>query len=164
VKKALVGLVVLLVAGAFVAGYWPQRGRLGKARREAAELGRQLSESRSALAAAEAKVRLGRILGQCLALRDAVEAGNFGEARTLSSPFFDAVREEATKEPDASARAALERVLGRRDTVTAGLARGEASVRETLVPIERDLRRALGYPAPPLAPAPVASEGASPRP
>jgi hypothetical protein len=94
VRNLLVVLVVLLIAGAFVAGYWPQRQELGAARAQAAE-----------------------------------------GARTA----------------DATARTALAAVLVRRDTVTAGLARGEASVRETLAPIAREPRRALGYPLPPVA-------------
>jgi hypothetical protein len=40
----------------------------------------------------------------------------------------------------------------RRDTVTAGIARGESSVRDALAPIARELRRALGYTVPPLVP------------
>jgi hypothetical protein len=153
VRKAMAVLVVLLIGGAFVAGYWPQRQQLLQAQAEANELRRQLAESRSQLAAAEAKARLGRLFGQYLALRDAVASGNFGEAQSVSSPFFDAVRDEVAKGPDPTTRTALDAVLTRRDTVTAGLARGEGSVRESLVPIERELRRALGYPVPPLAPA-----------
>ena len=152
-RKVVVVLVVLLIAGAFVAGYWPQHQGLVRAQAEAAEARRQLAETRSELAAAEAKARLGRLFGQYLALDDAVASGNYGEAQALSSPFFDAVREEVTKGPDPAARTALDAILMRRDTVTAGIARGEASVREVLVPIERELRRALGYPVPPLAPA-----------
>jgi hypothetical protein len=49
-------------------------------------------------------------------------------------------------------RTALDATLMRRDTVTAGIARGESSVREVLVPIERELRRALGYTVPSLVP------------
>ena len=63
------------------------------------------------------------------------------------------MREEAAKTGDASCRTALDATLMRRDTVTAGIARGESSVRDVLVPIERELRRALGYPVPPLVPA-----------
>ena len=83
-KKMLVVLVVLLVAGAFAAGYWPAHQELVTVRAEANELRRQLSESRAAVAAAEAKARLGRIFGQFLALKDAVASGNFGEAQGLS--------------------------------------------------------------------------------
>jgi hypothetical protein len=148
-------LVVLLVGGAFVAGYWPQRQRLARALAEADELRRRQDEGRSLLAAAEAKARLGRLFGQYLALHDAVVASNFGEAQRLSSPFFDAVRDELSRGPDPATRTALDAVLMRRDTLTAGIARGEGSVREVLVPIERELRRALGYPVLPLAPAPA---------
>ena len=150
-RKVLAVLVVLLIAGAFVAGYWPQRERLLQAQAEAVEARRQLAEARSELAEAEAKARLGLLFGQFLALQDAVVTGNYGEAQALSSPFFDRVRDEVGKVTDASARTALDAVLMRRDTVTAGLARSESTVREVLVPIERELRRALGYPVPPLA-------------
>lgn len=161
-RKLLVALVVFLIAGAFVAGYWPQRERLVQAQAEAVEAGRQLSEARAELARAEARARLGRLFGQFLALQDAVVTGNYGEARNLSSPFFDEVREVGTG-ADATARTALDAILMRRDTVTAGLARGEGSVREVLVPIERELRRALGYPVPPLAPATAAAAEGGPR-
>jgi type II secretory pathway pseudopilin PulG len=154
VKKLLVVLVVLLVAGAFVAGYWPERQRLAQAQAEATALRSRLAEARTQLAEAEAKTRLGRLFGQFLALQDAVSTGNYGEAQTLSSAFFDRVRDEAGR-ADGSARQGLDAVMLRRDAVTAGLARGEGSVREVLVPVGRELRRALGYPVPPLAPVPA---------
>ena len=150
-KRILGVLVVLLVAAAFVAGYWPQRQELVTAQAQAAELRRQLSEARSQLEAAEARARLGRMFGQYLALQDAVSSGHFGSAQALSTGFFDQVREEAGRTTDATVRTALDAVLMRRDTVTAGLARGESSVREALAPVERELRRSLGYPVPPLA-------------
>ena len=154
-KRVLAVLVVLLIAGAFVAGYWPQRQSRLQAQAEATEAQRQLSEARAELAEAEAKARLGRLFGQFLALHDAVVSGNYGEAQALSSSFFDQVR-EAGAGADATARTALDAILMRRDTVTARLARGEGSVNEVLVPIERELRRALGYPVPALAPLPPA--------
>jgi hypothetical protein len=162
VRKVLAVLVVLLIGAAFVAGYWPQRERLVQAQAEVDGLRRQLSEARSQLAEAEAKARLVRLYGQVLALQDAVVSGNYGEAQTLSSTFFDQVRDEAHQAVDASARTALDAILMRRDTMTAGLARGESSVREVLVPIERELRRALGYTVPPLAPAKAAPAEARP--
>jgi hypothetical protein len=162
VKKVLAAFVALLVAGAFLAGYWPQRQKLGEAQADAAELQRQLSEARSQLAESEGRARLGRVFGQFLALHDAVAVGNFGEARTLSSSFFDQVRDEGARTTDATVRTALDAVLMRRDTVTAGLARGEDSVREVLLPIERELRRALGYPVPaPAPPSPAPPEARS---
>ena len=144
-RQLLAVLVVLSIAGAFVAGYWPQRQQLARARAETVQLRRRLAEARALLAAAEAKARLGRLFGQYLALHDAVLAADYAEAQALSSPFFNAVRDEAEKTGDAAARTALDAALMRRDTVTAGIARGESSVRDTLVPIARELRRALGY-------------------
>lgn len=164
-KKLLALLVVLLVAGAFVAGYWPQRQARVRAEQEATEARRQLADVRAELARVEARDRRGRLFGQLLALQDAVAGGNFGEAQTLSTPFFDGVRDEAARASDAAVRTSLDAILMRRDTVTAGLARGEASVRETLLPIERELRRALGYPLPALLPPrPAPAEAAPSRP
>lgn len=147
-KKLVAGLVVLLAVGAFVAGWWPQRERRVRAEAESTDRLRQLDEARAELGRAEARERLGRLFGRFLALRDAVASGNFGEARTLSSPFFDRVSDEAGRTADATVRTSLEAVLARRDAVTAALAREEASVRDALVPIERELRRTLGYPVP----------------
>jgi hypothetical protein len=152
-------LVVLVGAGAFAGGYWPQRQARVRAEREAAEARRQLAETRADLARAEARDRRGRLLGRLLALQDAVASGNFGEAQALSTPFFDGVRDEAASEPDAKVRASLDAILARRDAVTAGLARGEASVREALVPMGMELRRSLDYPVPsPASPAVAAPE------
>lgn len=161
-RKVLAVLVVLLIAGAYVAGYWPQRERLVQAQAELTELRRQLSEAQSRVAEADAKARLGRLFGQFIALQEAVVSGNYGEAQTLSSSLFDQVRGEAGTATDATARTALDAILTRRDAVTAGLARGEGSVREVLVPIEKELRRALGYPVAPPAPAKAAPVEARP--
>jgi hypothetical protein len=150
-KKVMAVVVVLLLAGAFLAGYWPQRQALAVARAEATEARRELSRVSAELATAEAKLRLGLLFGRYLALEDAVVSADYPTAQALSTAFFDQVREEASRTSDATVRTALDAVLVRRDTVTAGLARGETSVRETLGPIGRELRRALGYPAPPSA-------------
>jgi len=165
VRKLLVVLVVLLVAGAFVAGYWPQREARLRAEQEAGEARRQLAEVRAELARAEAQNRRGLLFGRLLALQDAVANGNFGEAQALSTPFFDGVRDEAARASDGAVRASLDAILMRRDTVTAGLARGEGSVRETLLPIEREVRRAVGYPLPALpSPRPAPAEVAPSHP
>jgi type II secretory pathway pseudopilin PulG len=164
-KRLLAVLVVLLAAGAFVAGYWPQRQARLRAEKEAAETRRQLADVRAELARAETQNRRGLLFGRLLALQDAVANGNFGEAQTLSTPFFDGVRDEAVRASDGAARTSLDAILMRRDTVTAGIARGEGSVRETLLPIERELRRALGYPLPALpSPRPAPAEVAPSHP
>jgi hypothetical protein len=142
------GLVLVALGGAFLAGYWPQRAALARTNEQLAEARRLQADAESRAAAADAQLRLARIFGQLLALQDAVATGNYGEAQAVSSRLFDRVRELAAAAEDATARAALESVLARRDTVTAGLARREGSVQDVLLPIERELREALGYPVP----------------
>jgi hypothetical protein len=164
VKKALALLVVLAVAGAYAAGYWQQRQRLSRAEAERDALRQELDQAIAVRDKAEAVNRLGRLFGQYLHLRDTVAAGNYGEAQSLSSAFFDGVRAEAERWQDGTVRPALEGILARRDRVTAALARSDPSVREPLEQIEHALRQALSYPAPALPEArpPVAS--ASPAP
>ena len=105
-RKVLVVLVVLLIAGAFVAGYWPQREKLIEAQAETVEARRQLAETRAQLDQAEAKARLGRLFGQFLALEDAVLASDYAGAQALSSSFFNAARGEVGKTADAATVAA----------------------------------------------------------
>ena len=162
-KKALGALVVLSIGAAFGAGYWLQRERAVRAEAEQAEMRRQLDETRDALDRAETLNRLGRVFGHYLSVRDAVVAGNYGDAQSLSSAFFDGVGDEAGRQKDATVRTALDAVLMRRDTVTAALARGEGAVRGPLDLIERELRRALGYAVPAL-PVPDAAPSPAPAP
>jgi type II secretory pathway pseudopilin PulG len=162
VKKLLAVLVVIGIVAAFLGGYWPQRERVGRAEAESRDLRSQLDAARAELARLEAGERLGRLFGQYLALRDAVDEGNFGEAGRLSSPFFDAVQAESERSSDAAVQTALQAILARRDTVTASLARSEPQVSGALDTVERELRRALGYPlpgpaAPSLSPSPAAA-------
>ena len=156
-RKLVAGLVVLLIGGAFGAGFWLQREQLAEAQAQTAELSRQLAEARSRLNQSEAKARLWTLFADFLGLKDAVVSGNFGDAQQRSSAFFDLVREQASSTRDAEARAALAAILTRRDAVTAGLARSDSAVREVLAPIEQELRRAFGYPTAP-EDAPAAAE------
>ena len=97
------------------------------------------------LAVAEGRIRLGQVLGQLLRLSDAVRAKNYGEAATLSSAYFDAVREEASR-ANADAAVALNIILKSRDQVTTAIAGTDAGLDVTLREHEQQLRRALGYP------------------
>jgi hypothetical protein len=133
---------IVLLGGAFLAGYVPEYRLRTAAEREAATLRQQLS-------AAEARVRMGQLLGQALALRDVVTRQNYGQARDLSSSFFDAIRAEAATTPLTEFRDVLNEVLLRRDSVTASLTRADPAVGETLQTIEVRIRGALGYSLPP---------------
>jgi hypothetical protein len=130
-----------LVALAYVAGYWPQHRRLIQAEAQNQTLSTQLDSAR-------ARVRLAEVLGLALRLSDAIAVRNFGEAATLSSAYFDRVREEARiQTPDA--RRTLDRILQSRDHVTAALARTDPSAGAALSEQHLALRQALGYPTAP---------------
>jgi type II secretory pathway pseudopilin PulG len=162
-KKLLVALVVVLVAGAFVYGRWPERQRRIALEAENRALQRQVDE-------AQARVRLCSLLGQLQGLMRAVSAQNYGEARELSSRFFDDARSEASRTPEPAFAQSLEAALGLRDAVTAALAQADSKAIEPLRQVEARLEGALGPPWPaaspagPRAPAPSAPGAGSAAP
>jgi hypothetical protein len=149
-KKILTLLVVLAVAvlAAYVAGYWPERRRAAALDLEKAQLQQQLQAS-------EDKVRAATLLGELLTLEEVVEQMNYGQARGLSSPFFDHVRAEASRTTDSGLKQALDQIQLARDPVTIALTQGDASALGHLRAAQHRLRTALGY-APPVTPPPPA--------
>ena len=141
-KRIVTIVVVVLMGGAYVAGYLPEH----RLRTEADTRARMLEER---LAAAEARTRMGELLGEVLTVREVTTRQNYGQAQELSSSFFDRVRSEAAMTPDSTFRDALNEILARRDSVTAALTKAELGVTETLHTVELRLRRTLGYPLPP---------------
>lgn len=138
-KRAILIAVVIVVGLAYVAGFWPQHRQLTDARG-------QLQDTQTRLAAAEARIRLGDVLGRLLALSDVVAAKNYGEAATLSSSFFDTVRTEASRATLPEVTATLQEILKARDRVTTAIAGTDPALSGVLKEQERSLRRALGYP------------------
>ena len=139
-KRYFAVLVVLLAGLAYLAGYWPEHQRRQALEGQVASLQVQLAE-------AQARVRLGGLLGQLLAAEDAVSAQNYGQAQALSSAFFDAVRAEMTR--TGNFKDALEKVVGMRDPVTASLTRGDPQALTLLRDAETLVRNALGFPRSP---------------
>lgn len=138
-KRYFVILVIVLAGLAYLVGYWPEhQGRKA--------LEGQVASLQVELAEAQARVRLGGLLGQLLAAEDAVSAQNYGQAQALSSKFFDAVRAEATRAAASSFKVPLERVAQMRDSVTASLTRGEPQALTQLQDAETVVRDALGFP------------------
>lgn len=131
--------VLVVVALAYIAGYWSQHQRLTDAQA-------QLQETQNRLAVAEGRIRLGEVLGELLRLSDAVGSKNYGEAATLSSSFFDSVRVEASRADKPDVMATLPAILNRRDQVTTAIAGMDPSLSTVLKEQERALRLALGYP------------------
>jgi hypothetical protein len=141
-RRALLAMVVLLVAGAYIAGYWPEHRRLVEAREQIATLETRVNH-------AEAQNRLAGILGHLLQLMDAVETRNFGEAASQATTYFDGAATESLTVSEAAPKAALDQVLRARDRVVASLALSDAAaVLEELRRHEQALRRGLGFPVP----------------
>ncbi len=140
--KQLVGIAaIVLIGGAFLAGYLPERGLRTAAEQQSVTL-------RVQLAAAEGRIRMGRLLGQALAVEEVVERQNYGQAQEVSSAFFDSVRAEAMATPSDDFRSVLNEILARRDAITTSLAKAEPGTLAVLNMIEVQLRRALAYPLP----------------
>jgi len=140
-KRYFTILVIVLAGLAYLVGYWPEHQR-----RQALE--GQLTSLQVQLAEAQARVRLGGLLGQLLAAEDAASAQNYGQAQALSSTFFDAVRAEAARTTTGSFKDAVEKVVQMRDSVTASLTRGDPQALTLLRDAETPLRDALGFPRP----------------
>jgi hypothetical protein len=133
---------VVVIAGSYVAGWLPER----RARMAAEEQVVALEEQ---LAGAQARLRVGELLGQALTLKEVAARRDYGQAQELSSVFFDAVRQEEMVTTDSALRGALGSALAGRDAVTAALARSEPAVTETLHDVELQFRRALMFVMPP---------------
>ncbi len=142
-SRVPVKLIVSAVAvvASYLAGYLPERGRRVEAETRATQL-----ESR--LTASDGKLRVGELLGQVLAAKDAAARNDYGRGADLASPLFDAVRTETSASLDERVRAGLGEVLARRDAVTAALARADPGSVAMMQEIELRLREALGYPTP----------------
>jgi hypothetical protein len=135
-KRAAFGVVVVLLAVAYLAGYWPERQRRVAIETEVAGL-------RSALGVAEARVRMAGLLEELLTLTEAVAAMNYGQAQDLSSRFFDRVQAAAPVMEPPAFRTALEAIAESRDGVTAALARGDQVALDSLRRAQQLLREAL---------------------
>jgi hypothetical protein len=140
-KLVVFGLGALLLAAIYVAGWLPERNRRIETEGRTAALQVERDD-------AEERLRVARLLGDILMLEEVVANRNYGQAEQLASRFFDAVRAEGSSVSDAGIRAALNEVQGRRDEVTAALARTDPAVATILKQIEVRLRSGIGYPVP----------------
>lgn len=137
-KTFFAASLIVLAGLAYLVGYWPEHQRRRALEGQVATLQLQLAE-------AQARVRLGDLLGQLLAAKDAVSAQNYGQAQALSSKFFDAVRAESAT-ATGTFKDALDKVVPMRDPVTASLTRGDPQALTLLQDAESQVRNALWFP------------------
>jgi hypothetical protein len=124
-RKIMLLVVVVAVIWAYLLGYWPQH-------KQAAAIEQENVQLKNQLASAENVGRIARLENQLLVLIEQTEGQNYGEAQKLSNSFFDDMRKEIDRNKTAAYVPKLEAILSRRDAVTAGLARGDASTNDLL--------------------------------
>ena len=128
-KKIVFIFGILLLVGAYLGGYWPQRQKVHEAEKKSAQAIQELTS-------AQAVVRITRLENDLISLVDLTQNQNYGEAQKLSSRFFDDLRSELDHSPNAPYRQTLETIFARRDAVTSGLTRGDAA---TIGPLRQSL-------------------------
>ncbi len=131
-KRLGVIIFLLLLAAAFIAGYWLSHQKL----REAQDNLRTVS---ARLADAESRIRLCKLQNDLIALVRKTAEKNYGEAQAVSTKFFDEVVAEARQTENQKLKSSLESILQSRDAVTAALAKGDSSARDLLLPLEKAL-------------------------
>ena len=112
---AKVVTVLVLIAAAFVAGWYPQS-------RHVRDLTSQLDQQKSSAAELQEKLQAAEVrdLGAMLYLE--VVRQNHAQAAGTATKFFDGVRELAEHATDAGEKSRLENILSQRDGVTANIA------------------------------------------
>ena len=128
-RKIKLLAVIVIIIWAFLLGYWPQHKQVSAILDENTQL-------KNTLASAEALGRIARLENELLLLIEQTEGQNYGDAQKLSNTFFDDVRKEIDRNKSAAYVSKLEAILARRDAVTAGLARADAS---TVTPLKQSL-------------------------
>lgn len=116
---------VIVIALAFMAGYWPQHKKLLQTQGE-------LIDTSASLSKAAAEVRLCHLQSQLVSLLQETENKNYADASVLSTKFFDGVRQEVGNAPSSSVKSSLESMLNQRDAITASLAKADPKAGDLL--------------------------------
>lgn len=138
-KRVIFAVVVVLIALAYLAGYWPERTKLREAQSK-------LDQVSSQLTSAQQTVRLYRLQDQILTLVHETASQNYGNAMTLSTKFFDGVREEISQVQQPALKASLQSILAQRDAVTTALAKGDPAVHDMLQQAASNLHQIVEQP------------------
>lgn len=117
---------VILLAIAYVAGYWAQHKKL-------LQVQSKLSETSAKLSKVERTVHLCQLQGQLVILVQETENKNYADALGLSTKFFDGLRHELDNTPPSSLKSSLQSALNQRDAVTTALARNDPKAHDLFV-------------------------------
>ncbi|HWF93271.1 MAG TPA: hypothetical protein VN684_13365 [Terriglobales bacterium] len=111
-KKALIFIVLL--AAAYLAGYWPQRGL------------------RDQLATAKSVIQACHLEGELMNMLDQIQSQNYGTAQQIAGQFFNDLHNQINDPANAPYRQDLQTILDRRDAVISALAKADGSIAGTL--------------------------------
>jgi len=114
-------LVIILLAIAYVGGYWPEHQHVQQAERQLADAHGQLTQAQDA-------VRICHMENELLTVIDQTQAQNYGDAQRSNTKFFDDLNAETNAVPNAPYIGALKGILARRDAVVSGLARTDVGI------------------------------------
>lgn len=128
-KRAGIIIGIILLLAAYVFGYWPEHQANLRLRQQLKEVSARLDEAQSRMYLCRLHVHLLAILRQ-------TEARNYGNASSLSSSFFDEVRDHVSSATDPHVKSALQSILQQRDAVTSALAKGDPNSLALLKPLE----------------------------
>lgn len=129
-RRTIVWLASYVVV--FLLGFIPQYAKARSARKD-------LTAARQQLAAAQSRAELGALRDALALVHLEVVQKNYGVAAQRSTAFFDQLQGVAGRETDAGRRQAFQQMLAARDTVTAGLASGDAAVQAEIQRLMRML-------------------------
>jgi hypothetical protein len=163
VKGTTVAVIAAICAVlGFALGFWPQYQQRTATEALLADMTSQAETLRGQLSQSADRVRMSDLLAQYLVIKDVVTDKNFGRAQELSTAWFDAIRAESQRTPNAEFRQALDTVLSFRDPVTMALTRGDLGALGQMTGIEDALRAALGFPSVRIAPETLAAAPTAP--
>ena len=136
-KRAGIIIGIVLIGIAYILGFWPQYQKVQHAQS-------QLLEVTTELDSAHSQVGLFVLQHDLLAVIRQAGQKNYGQASTLSTKFFDAVRDELPRQTDPKVKSALQSILQQRDAVTSALAKGDPDAVALLDPIETTMFQTIG--------------------
>lgn len=125
-------LVALVLVGAYLIGFVPERVKAQRALKENSRL--------------ELELDLARLQGKLGMIGYEANRNNFADAAAHSTGFFDAMRKVLTNPllaEDAKRKADLDAVAARRDEITAELARADPAVKDKIAEMYVQLSRAV---------------------
>jgi hypothetical protein len=118
-KKITIGLV--LIGFVFLMGFLPQYLKVANLEKEA-------SNVKQDLAACQLRGRLAELRDLAALIYLEANQKNYGLAAGHSTRYFDQVRETMNQPVDPTIKQRLKDILDLRDTITTGLAKGEAEI------------------------------------